>query len=915
MSGRFASLINKLSPRVILRALLTVILVSSFLLYPWHASGPVAFDSSDPRLVSVSPTLGGGAVFDQRDRQVNVLGNLSGAPRLDFVSSESSFVFQTDAEVLAQTVSPSSDWNWVSVNTPHPWNAPYFTITIEAGRGTFIDVAAVKVTDASDKTSVVFQTDFPTQSNNGWAFTNNASFIVSGSPPLPSIHLISGSGGLQSAYTSSGLPISASITRVFVSAFVRFEQGAGPFRVAVKWLAASGVLISDAAEWGTWSSYFAVPASLTVQIWHPDIQEQARLRFKTLDSFSGQIFFELFTFRTGLVDYNESVAPYHLGERFRISAAWDRSRSVSFSVSNDSGLTFNWSSLNSLTSPGLEEIVHHTPLAVSVLPQGAGLTADVALYSPVYVFPGNGRFGDLAANMVPLLVSLLDLGLLVILWLPEEAGLIGRLYRNLRMFTDYRLCPAFRRHLIALTFLTFASILYYVIASQYGGHPFDNAVFKTWLYSGQLDGLQGVYARSSSVGDSFVRGDNAPWSSLGFSYLPFAAYLMILFSKVIPSIVIFPSQYALFGSSSLEASVKWLLSTFTLLAGALIYWTVRRWTGSERRALLAMTILVLNPAIIFDSVIWGETDSILYFAFVAFALAAYKRPALATALFLFALGVKQTGIFLIFPTALILMNPSWSFSKRMATAGKAAAVFFAAIVPLLVGGVLPSALFKSLVTKLGDIGGSAGVASLVSADTYTVWTLFTSLTGNSGEQVLLFPANVPVLGWLTFSLLGYISFGLLMSVVCILARRRAQRPGPAFWYGMVAFVSIAFTALITGAGSRYYTLAIPVMTTALALGWNEISQKLRVAAVYVLVSISAISLWTMSGLFTLIMSREFPDIRHLEPAQNSLMAFVGKFYLLPYIVIIGSAIIILALMLCTKLLLALASQQRPAILP
>jgi hypothetical protein len=904
-------LVKTLSGSVTLRALLAIVLVASLLLYPWKASGHVTFDSSDPRLVFVSPTLGGGAVFDQTHRQVNVLGNLTGAPRLDFVSSESSFVFQTDAEVITQTVSASSDWNWVSVNTPHPWNAVSFNMTIEAGQGTYLDVAAVRVSDAADRTAVIFQTDFPKESGNGWALVNNATFMVSGSPPLSSIHLVSTTGGFQSAYTTLRLPISGSVGRVFVSAFVRFEHGPGPFRVAVKWLGTNGGLVSDATEWGDWAPYFESPAPLIVQIWHPQIQEEARVRFKTQDSLSGQIFLELTSFRTGAADYNQSIAPYHIGERFHISAGWEREQSVNFSVSNDSGLAFNWSSISSTSSLGLKEIVNHSPLAISILPQGAGLTTDVALYSPVYIFPGSGRFADLSASALPFILALLGLASLVVLWLPEEAGLIQRVSRKVRRITNFDVFPTLRRHLPAITFLGLSSVLYFLVASRYGGHPFDNAVFKTWIYGGQLDGLQGVYSRSSSVGDSFVRGDNFPWSSLGFGYLPFAAYLMLLLSRLLPSFGGFPTQVAMFGSSSLEADVKWLLGLPTLMAGFSIYWTIRRWTRSERRALLAMAIFVLNPAIIFDSVVWGETDALLYLAFTLFAFFALKRPTLATILFLFALGVKQTGIFLIFPVALVLFRPGSSAPKQTAIVGKAATVFFVGIVPLMAGGILPSALLKPLVTKLGDIGASTGgVTPLVSPDTYTVWTLFTSVMGISGPQILQFSASIPVLGWLSFSFLGYVSFGLITLITFVLARRSARRPGPAFWYCAVAFASIAFTALITGAASRYYTLAIPGLTSAIALNWEELSARLRVVALQVLVSISAVSLWTMAGLFTLIMSREFPDIRGLQPNQNALMAFVGEFYLQPSVVITGSLSIAIALILSAILLLRLASHQK-----
>jgi hypothetical protein len=389
---------------------------------------------------------------------------------------------------------------------------------------------------------------------------------------------------------------------------------------------------------------------------------------------------------------------------------------------------------------------------------------------------------------------------------------------------------------------------------------------------------------------------------------------MLLLSTLLSPFGSFPTQAALFASSSLEAQVKWLLGLPTLAAGFIIYWTVRRWTQSEGRALLTMSVFVLNPAIIFDSVVWGETDAFLYVAFTLFALLALRRPTLATILFLLAVGFKQTGIFLIFPLALVLLSPGSRFSKQVAIAGKAAAVFFVGTLPLMAGGLLPSALFKPLVAKLGDIGTSVGgVTPLVSPDTYTIWTLFTSFMGTSGLQILQFPANIPVLGLLSFSLLGYVSFGLVALTAFILTRRSARKSRPAFWFYAVAFASIGFTALITGAASRYYTLAIPGLTTAIALNWDELSARLRVAVVYIISSISAVSFWTMAGLFTIIMAGEFPDIRGLQPAQNPLMAFVGKLYLEPTVVITGSSLIVIALILSASLLLKPSGKSEPAL--
>ena len=900
--------LRRSTQRIELRALFTIALFIAFLFYPWASSGPKAFDSSDPRLVFVSPSVGGGAVFDQSDKQVNLFTSLTGAsPRLDMVSSESSFAFETDAEILEQTVSPPTNWNWASVHSYRPWNAAFFNISVQAGLGVSIDIAAIRVTDASDPSRAIFQTDFPTSSYTGWTLENNATFQVNGSPPLPSLHLSSNGPSLESAQTSIPTPINGSVEAVFVSALVRFDRGPGAFKVDLTWLGANGVSLGgDATDWENWRTFFSSPSVMVLKIWHPEVREEVHLSFRPFDSSSGNVSVEIA--HRGVLDYRQRVAEYHTGERFHISANWNWHESLDLSVKNDSGLSFVWSSASIIGLPALQDLVDHRTVALSILLEGVGLTADDLFQNPIYLFPGSGRFADLAQNYSAIFVASAFLGLMILTWLPDERSLLHSGERWLQLLKNSAHLRVLKEHAIAEVVLGLVALFYFVIALQFGGHPFDTIVFKTWIYGGQVDGLQGIYARTSSVGDSAIHGDNFPWSALGFAYEPLAAYLFLLMSKTFPSFSPFNTQSVLFSSATLEATIKWSLGLVTLGTAAVMYSAILKLTGSKKHALLTMGVFVLNPAIVYDSVVWGETDALLYLAFLLFALFARKRPSLAIITFAIALALKQTGIILLLPTLLLLLRPGAKISRQLGAIGKSTGVLFASLIPLIVAGLLPTAFSKPLITKLSDIGISSGV---VSPDTYTFWTIFTPLSGGSGLMLLQYPSGSKILWDFSFALLGYVSFSIIVLAVFGLGRRAQCERDPAFWHAVVGFTSVAFVSLITGAASRYYTLAIPGLTMALSLGWNKLSPRLRLCTLGSLVSISVVALWTMAGLFTVIMSHENIPIRGLELDKNPLMQAIFQYYTVNFVVLAGSISVAFSLFLSSILVLRI-SKWRPA---
>src|SRR2546426_8556285 len=421
--AKFATLLTSTEAR----SLIVLVLIAVFFFYPWKVSGPVAYDASDPRLVYVTPNTAGGADFDPAAQQVSLQANMTGGPRLDFVSRESSCEFTTDLAIVQQTGPPGGGW--------------------------------------------------PVQN-----------------PQLPS--------------------------------------------------------------------------AMIMRIWHPASAGQVLLGFRIMDASSGQIFFEVL--HSGAATYNLTIGTYAVGERFHLTSAWNRLTSVTIGISNDTGLSFSWSSSRDANVAGITDLVARPIIAVSVLPQGEGFVSAVTFYKPTYYFPGSGRFASFVGDLSPLLASIGILAAIIALQWPEEK----RLARKLQVYLQVRsneFPSALRNHWIALTILVLTGLIYGLIAISFGGLPFDGIVFKTWMYGAQLNGVQGIYGRTSSVGDAFIRPDQNPWSSLGFAYLPLAAYFILILSLLVPSLTTYPNQLAMFQSAPLEAQVKFLLGSFTLITGGILY--------------------------------------------------------------------------------------------------------------------------------------------------------------------------------------------------------------------------------------------------------------------------------------------------------------------------------------------------------
>lgn len=162
-------------------------------------------------------------------------------------------------------------------------------------------------------------------------------------------------------------------------------------------------------------------------------------------------------------------------------------------------------------------------------------------------------------------------------------------------------------------FVLFAGL---VILTPYFGHSWDNQCWADWSSHILKHGIGDVY---SSYTD----------------YPPLIHYFLWAFSNIIGD-----EQY-------LRANFKFFRMFVMLIEFAGAFFVVSQ-SKNYAKALIFMVLIVFNPAIFYDSVVWGQTDGILTVLMLVSLLAAANKQVFTSFLFyLLAFNFKlQSGVFL-----------------------------------------------------------------------------------------------------------------------------------------------------------------------------------------------------------------------------------------------------------------------------
>lgn len=236
-------------------------------------------------------------------------------------------------------------------------------------------------------------------------------------------------------------------------------------------------------------------------------------------------------------------------------------------------------------------------------------------------------------------------------------------------------------------------------------------------------------------------------------------------------------------------------------AGILFRFGRRYWSGKTSLTLAAL--YAFNPAVILDSAVWGQVDSVLTLPILLGVILLENSPAGAGASFATALLIKPQAL-IFAPLPILWFGVRFLRRERHATAdllkfsGTAIAIFCLAILPFAVNESL-----GWIISKYGSTLASYPYATL------NAFNLFALTGGNLapvGQRLLLLPYGV----W------GNI-FIVLTVLFTAMVMLRGQEPS-RLWYAPL-FLSASVFVLTAKMHERYLFPAL-----ALALGFHIVSR-------------------------------------------------------------------------------------------
>lgn len=336
---------------------------------------------------------------------------------------------------------------------------------------------------------------------------------------------------------------------------------------------------------------------------------------------------------------------------------------------------------------------------------------------------------------------------------------------------SYALCPSLQKKgkgdknaLYIIAVMVISLVVHIICAASYHGHKTDMGCFSGW--SAQI----------------FQNGISSFYTGEGFHDYP-PGYMYVLYAV--------GALKTLFNSSgaALDVLIKFPAIVCDLLTGWLIYRIADKKLGNARAAIIS-ALYVFNPAVIMNSSVWGQVDSV-YTLFVALMIYLISQKQLIKSYFIFAICIfikPQAFIFtpvLIFGIIENVFLPkfdSQKFVKNLIWGLGAILMIVILSLPFGLGNVIEQ--YKSTLASY----------PYLTVNAFNIWGAFgqnwTGLTGFT-------------------SALGYI---LLAAIVAVSVYIFFKSKSEAKYYFTGAFLSMATYMLSTKMHDRY---AFPVMVLLL----------------------------------------------------------------------------------------------------
>lgn len=179
--------------------------------------------------------------------------------------------------------------------------------------------------------------------------------------------------------------------------------------------------------------------------------------------------------------------------------------------------------------------------------------------------------------------------------------------------------------------LIFISLIIRIYLSQFDGYNSDIWYFKTWSHAVYYNGFQWFYSAARS------------------DYPPLYIYILWLVGFIYK---FFNSSFDI-NTTTLTILIKIPANIIDIITSFLIFEIVKKYS-EFRTALLIMVSYLFNPAIIYNSAIWGQVDSVntIFILLTIFFMVSEKLELAAISMAIAILAKPQS--LLIFPPFIIL---------------------------------------------------------------------------------------------------------------------------------------------------------------------------------------------------------------------------------------------------------------------
>jgi dolichyl-phosphate-mannose-protein mannosyltransferase len=315
-----------------------------------------------------------------------------------------------------------------------------------------------------------------------------------------------------------------------------------------------------------------------------------------------------------------------------------------------------------------------------------------------------------------------------------------------------------KQHLaIALALLI--SFILRIYLSQFEGHALDIMHFKDWSRAVYYNGFPNFY------------------SSVWVDYPPFYIYILWFVGAIYKLFFSYPFDIY---TNVFTILIKSPANVMDIAAALLIFLIVKKHAGFKL-AFPAMLFYAFNPAIIYNSAIWGQVDSInTFFILLALMFMESEKPELAGASMAIAILTKPQSLLLL-PLIVILLVKS----QKPLRVVKASMVSVAVFISL----ALPFYLKTSLFQLIKTYGTAYNEYSFTSVNAFNLWAFSGFWKPDSAPFLLL-----------SYRIWGYILFGVLFAYV---AYRTAKNRDNRSIYLASAVLFFGFFMLSTRIHERY----------------------------------------------------------------------------------------------------------------